>query len=132
MTSNLRPYEDAYDALNQAIAETGRSRKEIASKIYPGRKIETAHSLFSRAMSPENTDVHMTQEMIETIIENSRADDYIFYLCDKYGFERPGRKPAALEAEIRLSLQGMQKQMGELMKKMEKIEKEARTGNDKS
>jgi len=123
MTSNLRPYEDAYDALNQSIAETGRSRKEIASKVYPGRKIETAHSLFSRALTPENTDVHLTQEMIETIMEATRPDDYVFYLCDKFGFDRPPRKPAALETDIRLNLQGMQRQMIELVKKMEKLEK---------
>ena len=123
MATNLRPYEDAYDALNQSIAETGRSRKDIASKVYPGRKIETALSLFSRAMSPENTDVHLSQEMIEAIIESTRPDDYLFYLCDKFGFERPARKPAALEAEIRLSMQGMQRQMGEMMKKLERLEK---------
>ena len=124
MPSNLRPYEDAYDALNQSIAETGRSRKEIAARVYPGRKIETAHSLFSRALSPENTDVHLTEEMIETIMDASRPDDYIFYLCDKYGFDRPARKPAALEADIRLNLQGMQKQMIELVKKIDKLERE--------
>lgn len=121
MSSN-RPYEDAYDALNQAIAETGRSRKEVSSRVYPGRKIETALSLFSRAMSPENTDVHLSQEMVETVMECARPDDYIFYLCDKFGFERPARKPAALEAEIRINLQGMQRQMAEMMRKLERME----------
>lgn len=125
MSSGSRQYEDAYDALNQAIAETGRSRKEIAARVYPGRKIETAHSLLSRALSPENTDVHLTQEMVETIMEASRPDDYIFYLCDKFGFDRPARKPAALEADIRMSMQDMQRQMAELLKKVKRMEEKA-------
>jgi len=119
-----RSYEDAYDALNQSIAATGRSRKEIAIRVYPGRPLNTAQSLLTRALSPENTDVHLSQEIIETILDATRADDYIFYLCEKYGFERPGKKPAALESDIRLGLQGMQRQMSELMKKVEKLERE--------
>lgn len=124
MSDTTRTYEDAYQALDQSIAETGRSRKEIAVKVYPGRRIETAVSLFSRAMSPENTDVNLNIEGIETIIENTRPDDYIYYLCDKYGFERPDRKKAALETEIRLTMQNLQKQMAELAAKMERVEKE--------
>jgi hypothetical protein len=153
MSSN-RPYEDAYDALNQSMAETGRTRKEVASRIYPGRKIETALSLFSRAMSPENTDVNLSQEMVKTVLEctrpipplsfhppvdliherqspgiltgpGERPTDQppdLFYLCDKFGFERPARKPTALETEIRMNLQVMHRQMAEMMKKLEKLE----------
>ena len=119
-----RSFDDAYDALNQSIAETGRPRKAIAAKIYPGRKLSTAEGLFSRMMTPENDDVHLTQEAVEAIMEETRPDDYIYYLCDKYGFERPPRKPAALEAEIRLSLAGMQKQLVEMMAKLERQERE--------
>ncbi len=122
----MREYEDAYQALDQSIAETGRSKKEIAAAIYPGRRIETALSLFSRAMTPENTDVHLNVEMIETIMERTRADDFLFYLCDKFGFERPARKKSAIESDIRMGLQGMQKQMIEMMRKLEKLEKENR------
>ena len=122
--SNGRQFDDAYDALNQSIAETGRTRKEIAARLYPGRKIETAMSLFTRKMTPENTDVHLTEEDVEAIMEATRPDDYIFHLCDKFGFERPVRKKAALEADIRLTLQTMTRQMTEVMKKMQELEDE--------
>lgn len=85
-------YEDIYDAIEKAIASSGKTKKEIASILYPGRKIETATSLLSRALTPENTDVNLNIEMILTILKETRPDDFIAYLCDEFGFERPIRK----------------------------------------
>lgn len=102
------------------MAATGKSKKEIAGIIYPGRKIETATSLLSRALTPENTDVNLNIEMIETIMTNTRADDFIFYLCDKFGFERPKRKPAALESMVYTKIETLQRQMAELMDMVKK------------
>lgn len=119
MPKNRRTYDDVYDALGQSIAETGRPRKALAARIWPGRKLSTAEGLFSRAMSPENTDVNLTEEMVEVIMEETRPDDYIFYLCDKFGFERPLRKPAALENRLLQNLAGMQKQMADMVKELE-------------
>lgn len=124
MADPIRPYEDGYEALEAAIAATGVSRKELAALCYPGRRIETAFSLFSRAMNPENTDVNLTNEQKEIILKRCRADDYIYYLCDKYGFERPEKKKNAIEVELRHSMMQMQKQMMDMMQKLEKIEKE--------
>lgn len=85
-------YDGPYDALQKSIATSGKPQKEIACHLYPGRDISTAKSLLSRAMSPENMDVHLSVEKIEAIMDETRPDDFIFYLCDKYGFERPSRK----------------------------------------
>ena len=124
MADPIRPYEDAYEALEAAMNATGKSRKELAALCYPGRRLETAFSLFSRAMNPENTDVNLTNEQKEIILKNTRADDYIYYLCDKFGFERPEKQKNAIEDELRLSMMSMQKQMLDMMQKLEKIEKE--------
>ncbi len=124
MADPNRPYEDPYSALDQSIAATGKSKKEIAAIVYPGRRIETALSLLSRALTPENTDVNLNIEMIETIMSNTRPDDFIYYMCDRFGFERPERKKAALETELRMKMESMQRQMSEMFVMMKKMEKE--------
>jgi hypothetical protein len=48
-------YDDIYEAIDLQIMVSGKSKKELAAVLYPGRQIETAKSLFSRAMSPEHT-----------------------------------------------------------------------------
>ena len=124
MSENNHKYEDEYDAINTAIAATGRSKKELAALLYPGRKLSTAESLFSRLLSPESTDVNLTVAQEKAIMRATRPEDVIYQLCDEFGFDRPARKKAALETEIRLSMMNMQKQMLEMMQKLEKLEKE--------
>lgn len=85
-------YEDIYEATDHAIASTGKQKKEIAANIYPGRNIETAKSLLTRALSPENSDVHYTVEMMLAIMAETRPEDVLYFLCDHFGFDRPARK----------------------------------------
>lgn len=85
-------YDDVYDAVEKSIAISGKTKKSIAAAVYPGRQPETAKSLLSRSLSPENTDVNLSVEALETIMMETRPDDAIYYLCDKYGFERPAKK----------------------------------------
>lgn len=85
-------YESYYDALQKSIALSGKTMKAIAAAVYPGRQIETAKSLLSRALSPENNDVHINLENLDVIINETRVEDFLFCLCDKHGFERPVRK----------------------------------------
>lgn len=85
-------YDGPYDALERSIAKSGKPKKAIACTVYPGRQPDTAKSLLSRAMSPENTDVRMSIENLLTIMHETTPEDFIFYLCDEFGFERPHRK----------------------------------------
>ena len=114
-------YEDEYDAINQAIAATGRSRKEIAALLYPGRKLSTAESLLSRLLSPESTDVNLSVAQEKAIMRATRSEDVIYQLCDEFGFERPIRKKAALETEIKLKMESMQQQMSSLADMLQKV-----------
>jgi hypothetical protein len=85
-------YDGPYDSLEKSIALSGKTRKHIAEAVYPGRQPETAKSLLSRALSPENTDVHLNIENLKVILRETRPDDFIFWLCDEFGFERPRKK----------------------------------------
>lgn len=116
-------YEDALDAVEKAIASTGKTKKELASIIYPGRQIETAKSLFSRALSSENTDVNLSVEMLLTIMKETRPDDFIFYLCDEFGFDRPIRKDKeSFKREVRTDLKELVNRVKILSRQVEALE----------
>ena len=98
-------YDGPYDALEKAIAVSGKPKKAIAEAAWPGRQPETAKSLLSRALSPENTDVNLNVDVLLVIMRETRPDDFINYLCDEFGFERPSRKTSDkirqdIEAEV--------------------------------
>jgi hypothetical protein len=117
-------YEDAYDAIEKAIASSGKTKKDLASIIYPGRKIETAMSLLTRALTPENTDVNLNLEMILTILRETRPDDFLYFLCDEFGFDRPVKKnKETFEKEIKKQVKGLQEQLVSLVRQLGHMEK---------
>lgn len=119
MTFNF--YESAYDALEKSIAISGKTRKAIAEAVYPGRQIETAKSLLSRALSPENNDVHVNLENLQVIIKETRPDDFIFWMCDLYGFERPEKKTSdKLKKEMAADVKEIHDQLNQILRKMPK------------
>jgi hypothetical protein len=85
-------YDGPLDAVEKSIAVSGKPKKAIAEAVWPGRQPETAKSLLSRALSPENTDVNLNVENLLTIMRETRPDDFIYFLCDDFGFERPAKK----------------------------------------
>lgn len=112
-------YGDAYEALERAIASSGKTKKEIAAACYPGRTPETAKSLLSRALNPENSDVHLCICTMLTIMRETRPDDFLYYLCDEFGFNRPDRKaPEDLEREVAAGMAEIKDMMQELMTKV--------------
>ena len=117
-------YEDIYDAIEKAIGVSGKTKKELAMILYPGRQIDTAKSLLSRALSPENTDVHLSIEMLITLLKETRSDDFIYYLCDEFGFERPHKKDtASFEREIKNQVKGLKEQLNTIARGLEQMER---------
>ncbi len=116
-------YEDAYDALIKAIAVSGKSRKSISMSVWPGKKEEQAQSMLTRALSPEG-DVKLNLDNIEAILNEIDPVHYIYYLCDRHGFERPSRKDKkAFEKSINEKVEGLAKQMNVLLKEVKTLEK---------
>lgn len=85
-------YDDIYEALDLQVLRGGKPKKELAATLYPGRQIETAKSLFSRALSPENTDVHLSIEKLIALMDQIGAEHVINFLCDRYFFQRPKKR----------------------------------------
>lgn len=119
MESNYLFYEGPYDALEKSIAISGKTRKNIASAVYPGRQPDTAKSLLSRALSPENSDVRISVENLLTIMQETRPDDFIFWLCDEFGFERPQRRVKKdIRREMEQQIQQISRNLAILVKKI--------------
>ena len=85
-------YEGPEDALEKSIVITGKTRKEVAVALYPDCAMETAKSRLSRALSTEHHDVNISLGHLLIIMKETRPDDFINFLCDKFGFDRPERK----------------------------------------
>lgn len=71
-------------------------------------------------MSPENTDVRLNVDNTLTIMKETRPQDFIFYLCDEFGFERPVRKSRKdLKRKIEAEVKKMNHNLTALMKRLE-------------
>lgn len=120
-------YEDVNDAISKMINgnPNGLSIKQIAMTLWPSRNPDTARSVLSRAMNPENHDVQISPEELDKIIEITGAPEHLlFYLCDKYGFDRPARKDKEkFEKEIKKHIKDMQEQMSSIVRQLNQIEK---------
>lgn len=116
-------YDGALDAIDKSIAVSGKPRKAIAEAVWPGRQPETAKSLLSRALSPENTDVNLNIENLLTIMRETRADDFIYFLCDEFGFDRPAhRSPEKLKNHIADQVKSIDQQLKALMRLIPTLE----------
>ncbi len=118
-------YEGMEDALEKAIISSGKSKKEIASALYPDCQIETAKSRLSRALSPEHSDVHISIGHLKAIMKETRADDVIFYLCDEFGFERPAKKTAdKIKRDIQSEIHEINSRLKIIIRSLPSIEDE--------
>lgn len=90
-------YIDGYDALKRGIRVSGKNDKEVAVILWPPRHdakdvekaINTAKSRLSNMLSGLEKP---TLDKILAIMEASRPDDFIYFLCDYFNFTRPARK----------------------------------------
>jgi hypothetical protein len=115
-------YDSPYEAIEKSIASSGKTKKELASILYPGSDLNTAKSLFSRALNPENRDVNLSVENILSIMQETRPEDFLFFLCDLFGFERPARRTKeSFKCEIQSHLKAIQEEMRIIGHRIEKI-----------
>lgn len=116
-------YDGPFDALEKSIALSGKTKKAVAAAVYPGRNQDTAKSLLSRALSPENTDVHLSVENLLTTMRETRPDDIIYYLCDEFGFERPDKKTTdKIRQDTAAEIHEINKRLGILLRQFPEVE----------
>ena len=115
-------YDDIYEAIDLQIMVSGKSQKELAAVLYPGRQIETAKSLFSRAKSPENTDVNLSIEKLMALLDHAGAEHIIYYLCDRFFFQRPQRRSeVAAEIDDNIKIENLIRQFEAMASQVRKL-----------
>lgn len=123
MKFNAPPfYDDIWEALDLQILNSGLSKKELAAHIYPGRSIETAKSLFSRALSPEITNVNLHVEQLIAMMDQMGAEHIINFICDRYFFQRPAKRdPQAMKLDKEASIDGLLDQFEAMRFKLKQL-----------
>ena len=118
-------YENIEDALEKSIIASGKTKKEIASVIYPDCQIETAKSRLSRALSPEHTDVNISIGHMKAIMKETRPEDVIYCLCDEFGFERPNKKTSdTIKKDIQAEFHEINSRLKILIRQLPALEDE--------
>lgn len=125
-------YEDIYDALTKMVNSNprGLSMKQIACELWPTRNPDTARSALSRGLNPENHDVHFSPEEMVKLMEICGPEHVMFYICDRFLFERTTKKnKAAFEHEVKTNfkqlLDGV-KQLGHKIEDLERMQESAK------
>lgn len=120
-------YEDIDDAIAKAVNTNpkGLNIKQIAMDLWPARNPDTARAAFSRAITPENNDVHLAPEEVVKTMEITEAPEHvIFYLCDRFGFERPKKKDTkTFEKAIKDEMHGLMESFKGIQYQIESLEK---------
>lgn len=120
-------YDGPFDALEKSIAFSGKPKKAIAEAIYPGRQPDTAKSLLSRSMSSENTDVRLSVENLLVIMRETRPEDFLFFLCDEFGFERPNKKTSdTIKKDIQAEFHEINSRLKILIRQLPALEEDVK------
>ena len=93
-------YEDEYEALNLMISNGQKSKKEVASYLFPHLKLESAYARLNSCLNPER-DERLTFGQIIAAMRFCECYDPLMYACDETLHARPDRK-ALEDEEIRL------------------------------
>jgi hypothetical protein len=118
-------YEDLYDAIDRQINASGLQRKEIAAEIFKGRSIETAKSLLSRSLDPNNTDCSLSITRLIAILDITGAEHIINMLCDRYFFDRPAKKSRnGVRRDLETKMDDLMRQFTSMQRSISKLEGE--------
>lgn len=93
--------ENIYEAIEFMVdTNVGRqNRKQVAGALRPNKTIDSVKAWFSKCISGDG-DVNFTPGDIEMICEKTgQAGILIAYLCERFGYEIPPKKPDNLTPE---------------------------------
>jgi hypothetical protein len=116
-------YEDEFDALNQMLAHSARTHKELAGYLFPDLKPESAYAKLKACLNP-NGDERLKFGQIIAAMRFCEQYDPLYYACDETLHARPPRiapedeKVRVIET-IRAAGQTMERAMATLKKLQE-------------
>lgn len=84
-------YDDEFDAISMAIANSGKPFKLVASHLFPDMKPESAYARLKECCSPTG-DQRLTFGQVLRLMLFCECYEPLAYLCDETLHARPDRK----------------------------------------
>lgn len=90
-------YDDEFDAITQAINNSGKSWKEVAAHLFPDMKPDSAYAKLKTCASPSG-DQRLTFGQVLRLMNFCECYDPLMHACDETLHARPDRKAPQDEA----------------------------------
>jgi hypothetical protein len=94
-------YDDEFDAITQAVNDSGKSWKEVAAHVFPDMKPESAYARLKACANPTG-DQRLTFGQVVRLMRFCECYDPLMYACDETLHARPDRK-APEDEELKLA-----------------------------
>lgn len=116
-------YDDEFDAIAQAISDSGKEFKTVAAHIFPDMKPESAYAKLKKCVHPD-ADERLTFGQVIRLMKFCEAFDPLMHACDETLHARPDRKaPEDEEAKLSGVIQHAADTMERAMKAIERIQR---------
>ena len=119
--------EGIMDAVSKMVYGNpkGLNLKQFGMSLWPAKNEDSARSEFSRAISEQYSNVNLTLEELEKVMDISGNPEVIVnYLCDRFGFDRPHKKNVAtFEQGIEAKVGSLQTQLKDVMREIQNLAK---------
>lgn len=115
-------YDDEFDALNQMVAHSEKSAKDLAVFLFPHLKMESAYARLKACLNPEK-DERLTFGQIIAAMNFCGTFDPLMYACAETSHSRP--EPVAAEdetARLVLAVDGAAAALNSAMKQLERLQ----------
>lgn len=90
-------YDDEFDAITQAINNSGKTWKQVAAHIFPDMKPDSAYARL-KVCASQNGDQRLTFGQVLRLMNFCEAYDPLYHACDETLHARPDRKAPEDEA----------------------------------
>lgn len=90
-------YDDEFDAIRQAISDSGKPFKLVAAHMFPDMKPESAYAKLKRCTDSQG-DERLTFGQVVRLMAFCECYDPLMYACDETLHARPDRKAPEDEA----------------------------------
>lgn len=117
-------YDDEFDALQQMVAASDRTPKEVACFLRPDLKPASAYAWFQACLSPHG-DQRLKFGQIIAAMKFCERFDPLMYMADEVSHERP--RPVTKEDELTgllrryLEIAGEKDKLGERIEKVRRV-----------
>ena len=113
-------YDTDADAINAAIAASGKTFKQVASALWPSMKMDSAYARLKNCLNADRDEKLSFTEVIFICRETGNFDP-IMHACDELSLHRPTPKvPADEHAEL---MQTIARQQASLLQTMQRLER---------